>query len=127
RKRSGCGTGRPSARPWSSTAAINQSRSRTHVGPILWPQALDGAHPLTFATIIDQEHESPDKPDSFVRQWPAQMVAHLDQGRRRVVATATDLLLHAAAAPAPRSPHATPRDGLGHRISMPARSVPSAP
>ena len=45
--------------------ASNAIEATTNAHTILWPQALDGAHPLTFATIIDQEHESPDKPDSF--------------------------------------------------------------
>jgi hypothetical protein len=48
-----------------TTNASDAIEATTKAHTILWPQALDGAHPLTFATIIGQEHESPDKPDFF--------------------------------------------------------------
>jgi hypothetical protein len=48
-----------------TTNAADAIEATTKAHTILWSQALDGAHPLTFATLIDQEHESPDKPDSF--------------------------------------------------------------
>ena len=41
-----------------TTNAPDATEATIRAHTILWPQALDGAHPLTFATLISDEQEN---------------------------------------------------------------------